>query len=181
MLGSVAVAAGGVIALAREVPAWRDRQSVSDAARLIDEGDYASAIRTLLSAVATAPRDALAHYYLGLAYARLGVTTGAINQLSDAVRLAPADARVHDALGQTLRAVGDARAARREFEEAVRLDPGTARYQVDLAGLLLDAGQFPAAVERPPAGGAPQAALRGDPPAPRDGAPARRRRERHGP
>src|SRR5881396_1473457 len=143
MLGSLAVATGGAIALARELPAWRGRQSVTEAARLIDAGDYASAIRTLLGAVAAAPRDARAHYYLGLAYARLGVPTGAMNQLRDAVRLAPGDARV-----QTLRVVGARRAARREFEEAARLDPGEARYHVDLAGLLLDAGQPAAAAER---------------------------------
>src|SRR3989454_7138747 len=118
MLGSLAVATGGAIALARELPAWRGRQSVTQAARLIDDGDYASAIRTLLGAVAAAPRDARAHFYLGLAYARLGVPTGAMRQLSDAVRLAPGDPRVHDALGQTLREMGDSRAARRELEEA---------------------------------------------------------------
>jgi len=56
MLGSLAVATGGAIALARELPAWRGRQSVTQAARLIDDGDYASAIRTLLGAVAAAPR-----------------------------------------------------------------------------------------------------------------------------
>src|SRR5881628_1588676 len=148
MLGSLAVTAAGAFALVLDVPTWRGRQSVTHAARLIDAGDYASAIRTLLGAVAAAPRDARAHYYLGLAYARLGVPTGAMNQLRDAVRLAPGDARVHDALGQTLRVVGARRAARREFEEAARLDPGEARYHVDLAGLLLDAGQPAAAAER---------------------------------
>ena len=148
MIGSLAVAAGGVIALARELPVWRGRQSVTHAARLIDDGDYASAIRILLGAVAATPSDARAHYYLGLAYARLGVETGAINQLTDAVRLAPSDARAHDALGQTLRAVGDPWAARREFEEAARLAPGEARYHVDLAGLLLDQGEPAAAVAR---------------------------------
>src|SRR5438034_1074518 len=56
MLGSLAVATGGAIALARELPAWRGRQSVTEAARLIDAGDYASAIRTLLGAVAAARR-----------------------------------------------------------------------------------------------------------------------------
>jgi len=148
MLGSVAVTAGGAIALARELPAWRGRLAVTRATRLIDDGDYTAAIRTLLGAVAATPRDARVHYYLGLAYARLGVPRGALNQLSDAVRLAPGDARVHDALGQALRAVGDPRAARREFEEAARLDPGEARYHVDVAGLLLDAGAPAAAVAR---------------------------------
>jgi len=148
MLGSVTAVAVGASVVARALPAWGDRHAVTRAARLIDDGDYATAIRTLLGAVAAAPRDARAHYYLGLAYARLGVATGAMNQLSDAARLAPGDARVHDALGQTLRVVGARRAARREFEEAARLDPGEARYHVDLAGLLLDAGQPAAAAER---------------------------------
>src|SRR3989441_12841344 len=146
MLGSVAVTAGGAIALARELPAWRGRLAVTRAPRLIDDGDYTAAIRTLLGAVAATPRDARVHYYLGLAYARLGVPRDALNQLSDAVRLAPGDALVHDALGQALRAVGDPRAARREFEEAARLDPGEARYHVDVAGLLLDTGAPAAAV-----------------------------------
>src|SRR5439155_1647666 len=83
---------------------WRGRLAVTRATRLIDDGDYTAAIRTLLGAVAATPRDARVHYYLGLAYARLGVPRGALNQLSDAVRLAPGDAWVHDALGQARRA-----------------------------------------------------------------------------
>src|SRR5439155_6592744 len=67
MLGSVAVTAGGAIALARELPAWRGRLAVTRATRLIDDGDYTAAIRTLLGAVAATPRDARVHYYLGLA------------------------------------------------------------------------------------------------------------------
>src|SRR5204863_6250523 len=114
-LGSMAVAPGGVVALTLDGPPWRGRYAVAHAARLIDDGDYASAIRTLLGAVAAVPRDARAHYYLGLAYARLGVPTGALSQLNDAVRLAPGDPRVHDALGQTFRELGDSSAARREF------------------------------------------------------------------
>src|SRR3989442_6572796 len=148
MLGSLAVTAAGAFALVLEIPTWRGRQSVTYAARLIDDGDDASEIGTLLGAVATAPQDARAHYYLGLAYARLGVVTGAMRQLSDAVRLAPGDPRVHDAVGQTLREMGDSRAARRELEAAAHLDPGDPRYQVDLAGLLLDQGELAPAVER---------------------------------
>src|SRR5437879_5912321 len=124
MLGSVAVTAGGAIALARELPAWRGRLSVTRAARLIDDGDYTAAIRTLLGAVAATPRDARVHYYLGLAYARLGVPRGALNQLSDAVRLAPGDARVNDELGQALKGVGDQRAASHEFGAAEGVAPG---------------------------------------------------------
>src|SRR2546426_7384798 len=57
MLGSLAVTAAGAFALVLEIPTWRGRQSVTYAARLIDDGDYAPAIRTLLGAVATAPRS----------------------------------------------------------------------------------------------------------------------------
>src|SRR3989442_14424886 len=89
MLGSVAVTAGGAIALARELPAWRGRLAVTRATRLIDDGDYTAAIRTLLGALAATPRHAPVHSPLGLAYARLGCPGGASNRQRDTFRSAP--------------------------------------------------------------------------------------------
>ncbi len=148
MLGSLAIAAGGVIAPGVDLAAWRLRPSAADGSRLIDDGNYAPAVRTLLNVVAVAPNDARAHYYLGLAYARLGVRTGALNQLAGAVHLAPREALMHDGLGQTLRETGDASSALGEFEEATRLAPSEPRYLVHVAGLLLDQGNALAAAER---------------------------------
>src|SRR3989442_12217310 len=77
MLGSLAVTAAGAFALVLEGPTWRGRQSGTHAAPPIDEGEYAPAIRTLPGALAAAPPDARAHYYLGPPYARVGALTGA--------------------------------------------------------------------------------------------------------
>src|SRR5437773_757281 len=78
MLGSLAVTAAGAFALVLEVPTWRGRQSVTHAARLIDEGDYAPAIRTLLGALATALR-------------RAGDYDGMVREYTKVRRLAPSN------------------------------------------------------------------------------------------
>src|SRR5438445_635391 len=75
MLGSLAVTAAGAFALVLEVPTWRGRQSVTHAARLIDEGDYAPEIRLLL---ATALR-------------RAGDYDGMVREYTKVRRLAPAN------------------------------------------------------------------------------------------
>lgn len=138
---------GGSVVLGYAVGAWREQRSVEHGARLIAESDYASAARALLGAVAASPNDARAHYYLGLAYAGLGVRAGALSQLEEAVRLAPNEARFHAALGQSYRAAGVADRALVEFDAAVRLDPKNARYRVALVGVLLDQGRVADAVE----------------------------------
>lgn len=145
--GFAAVAAG-IVALTIAGAQWRARGSVEDGAELIAEGQYSSAVRVLLPEVAAAPNEALAHYYLGLAYSRIGVRHGALSHLTEAVRLAPYEGRFHDGLGRAYRAMGDASSALAEFEAAARLDPGAPRYEVDLAGALLDDGQVDAAIDR---------------------------------
>ena len=111
MLGSLTASSAGIVGLVGDVPVWRARTALRDGARLVREGDYPLAIRTLLGVVAGRPDDARAHYYLGVAYAHLGARTAAMNQLGDAVRLAPADPLMHDGLGEVLRQVGERRAA----------------------------------------------------------------------
>jgi len=121
-LGALTAAAAIVVAFVLGVARWQSPASVDDGVRSISDGHYSSAVRTLLAAVAQAPADARAHYYLGLAYAHLGVQTGAISQFQDAVRLVPREPKFHAGLGRAYREVGDRPAARGELEEAVRLD-----------------------------------------------------------
>ncbi|OLC16144.1 MAG: hypothetical protein AUH29_05945 [Candidatus Rokubacteria bacterium 13_1_40CM_69_27] len=147
-LGALTAAAAIVVAFVLGVARWQSPASVDDGVRSISDGHYSSAVRTLLAAVAQAPADARAHYYLGLAYAHLGVQTGAISQFQDAVRLVPREPKFHAGLGRAYREVGDRPAARGELEEAVRLDPDEPRYQIGLAGILLDDGQGAAAIVR---------------------------------
>jgi Flp pilus assembly protein TadD len=126
---------------------WREVRLVDDGARLVTAGDYGAAARVLLRAIAVAPDGARAHYYLGLAYGRLGLPAGALSQLERAVRLAPGEARYHAGLGEAYREAGDAARARAELEEAGRRDAGNPRYQVDVAGVLLDEGETAQAVD----------------------------------
>lgn len=145
-LGALITAA--VVAFVAGVGRLQWPAPVDDGVQLIADGEYTSAVRTLLGALAVAPDDARAHYYLGLAYERLGVGPGVITHLREAVRLAPQQPSFHEALGRAYRDAGDRTAARRELEEAARLDPDQARYHVALGGLLLDQGMEAAALEQ---------------------------------
>ncbi len=133
-----AAAVTGLVALVRDLPSVRARAALREGTRLVRDGEAAAAVRALLRAVAARPDDPEIHYYLGVAYARLGARQGALSQLQDAVRLAPGDPLAHDALGEAMREGGDVRAALREFETAARLEPREPRYRVHLAGALLD-------------------------------------------
>jgi len=134
-------AAGSLASVASVVGVWRHEPTVAAGARLVDAGDYQAALRALLPAVAAAPRDPRAHYYLGLAYAGLGARTGAVAQLAEAVRLAPDDARSLAALGRAYRDAGATGEAVDAFRRAVARAPAEPAYRIDLAGLLLEAGR----------------------------------------
>ncbi len=142
-LGVLAVV--GVAAAAATLGAWQRSEPVEQGMRLVGRGEYVPAARALVRAVALSPRDARAHYYLGLAYAGIGRREAALSHLQEAVHLNPDDARFHDGLGQAYRRIGDAARALGELEEAVRRGPDTPRYEVALAGLLLEQGRLPEA------------------------------------
>ena len=126
---------------------WRSRVAVDSGMRLLAHGEPAAAARALLPVVTTQPANPRAHYYLGLAYARLGAGEGAINQLHEAVRLDPGDPRFHAGLGEAYRAAGDLSKAEAELERAVGAGGREPRYEVRLGGVLLDEGRPAGAVE----------------------------------
>ena len=85
--------AAGAIALALALGRW-DAYSLDEQGRaLVADRQYVSAARILARAVAEAPGDARAHYYLGLAYAGIGLCGAAWFHFDEAVRLAPAYGR----------------------------------------------------------------------------------------
>jgi len=126
---------------------WQRHREIDEGVLELSRGDHAAAVRTLLRAVTVEPENARAHYYLGLAYGRVGARAGAISQLRDAVRLAPGDPKFHATLGLAYRESGDQASAMRELKEAARLDPATLEYRIGMAGALLDAGDATAAVD----------------------------------
>lgn len=103
----VAVAVGtlaGALALALAVGDWQ-RSSLDERARaLVAEGRYLPAIRLLSAVVARAPGDAGAHYYLGLAYAGIGLCGAASLHLEESARLAPAYRRLGARVGAACQA-----------------------------------------------------------------------------
>jgi CRISPR-associated protein Csy1 len=86
-------------------------------------GDTAAALAHARSAIACAPRDALAHYAHSELQDVTGDTAGAIASLRRAVELQPEFAQAWRFLGILLGESGDAQAAVPVFEQALRLDP----------------------------------------------------------
>jgi Flp pilus assembly protein TadD len=102
--GAVAVAAvAGAIALALFIGHWQVTSLDEQGRALVAEGQYLPAIRVLVQAVVQSPGDARAHYYLGLAYAGLGLCGAAWTHLDEATRLAPAYRRQPEVLGPACR------------------------------------------------------------------------------
>jgi cytochrome c-type biogenesis protein CcmH/NrfG len=91
-IGWVAVGVGmlaSVVALAFFLGHWHMRTLDERGRALVAAEQYVPAIRVLSGIVAEAPGDARAHYYLGLAYAGVGLCGAASIHLWEAARLAP--------------------------------------------------------------------------------------------
>lgn len=96
-IGWMAVGMGtlaAVVALAFFLGHWHMRSLDAHGRALVAAEQYVLAIRVLSGVVAEAPGDACAHYYLGLAYAGVGLCGAASIHLGEAARLAPKNRRL---------------------------------------------------------------------------------------
>ena len=134
------VLAGALVALAGGPGWWRTRGLVESGATLVSDGQYLPAVRQLVQAVAAAPRDARAHYYLGLAYAGLGQDAAALSHAEDAVRLAPRDARYEAGLATLFLDAGRNTEAVTHLRRAVDMKPASPDIRLLLADALRRAG-----------------------------------------
>jgi len=139
ILAAVALVAT-VVALGLGVGAWRARGLVDSGASLVLDGAYLPAARQLTRAVVAAPRDARAHYYLGLAYAGLGQHAAALSHARDAVRLAPRDPQYEAGLATVLLDAGRVGEAVPHLRRAAELEPRSADIRLLLADTLRRAG-----------------------------------------
>jgi len=112
-------ALAGVIALALALGQWHAYSLDEQGRTLVAEGEFLPAVRVLLQAVAEAPGNARAHYYLGLAYAGIGLCGAAWIHLEEAARLAPAYGRLRDGLGPACRGYMVHRGVSGQFYHAV--------------------------------------------------------------
>lgn len=122
-LGWVAVilaTLAGVFVLTLGLGQWHIHSLDEQGRALVAEGEYLPAVRVLLHAVTEAPGDARAHYYLGLAYAGIGLCGAAWIHLEEAARLAPIFGRQGAGLGPACRGPMTAPLVVGQFDRAVQ-------------------------------------------------------------
>jgi tetratricopeptide (TPR) repeat protein len=112
----------GVTALAAGVGQWHAHSLDEQGRALVAEGEFLPAVRVLLQAVAQAPGDARAHYYLGLAYAGIGLCGAAWIHFEEAARLTPAYGRLRAGLGPACRGSATPPDVSGQFDHAVHRD-----------------------------------------------------------
>ena len=111
-IGWVALGVGTLVvmgALAFALGSWNTHSLDEQGRALVAAEEYLPAIRVLSGVVATTPGDARAHYYLGLAYAGVGLCGAAWMHLEEAARLAPTNGRLRASPGLPCRDVASTR------------------------------------------------------------------------
>lgn len=130
-----------VAAAALGVLRWRSHDALERGAQLLAEGNAKEAVRVLVNVLAARPNDARAHYYLGTAYARLGVFPAASTHLKDAVRLAPHEVEHRVALAGTLIDAKEVEGAVEQLRRAAEARPSSPEIRLLLAMTLKLAGE----------------------------------------
>ena len=139
-IAAVGALGAAMIALALGIAAWRSRGLVETGAALVSDEAYLPAARVLTRAVVAAPRDARAHYYLGLAYAGLGQDEAALRHAQDAVRLAPREPAYEAGLASVLLDGGRVDEAVGHLRRAAEIAPRSADIRLLFADTLRRAG-----------------------------------------
>jgi tetratricopeptide (TPR) repeat protein len=101
----------------------------------LKDGKYDEAIRYLEQAAHENPDDYRSFNFLGIAYARKGLSNRAIGSLEAALKLAPRVASVHYNLGLIYKSDGFDDRAREHFQQALKLDPAYAQASLALKSL----------------------------------------------
>lgn len=100
-------------------------------------GDTVSAERSLKEYLKQQPRDAQAHYLLGLSCAAQGKLQPARDSLAQAVAIAPDNASYHGVLGNLLSQMGERKAAIEAFKTGLLYAPNSAELYLALAGAYM--------------------------------------------
>ena len=114
---------------------------------LLRGGDPGQALPHLETVMRHNPNDHVAHRNLATALVALGKKGRALTEFSLVVELAPRDFEARLEYGQFLAEFHDVQASRTQLEIARKLCPDCLEADLALAGVLLGAGEFSAAVE----------------------------------
>ncbi len=110
-------------------------------------GDHAAAAAICETIVAATPKDAGAHYVLGVAREALGALADAREALDTALALAPERTNFRITAGTLALAAGDDVAAEAHFRAALARDPNAAPAHTNLGTALKRQGRLAEAVE----------------------------------
>jgi Flp pilus assembly protein TadD len=111
------------------------------AAAYAEEGRWKAAYPLLTRALASRPRDAALHIYLGNYYFAQGNEAQAMVEYGRAMALAPKDARVWNRLGAERFHRGETALALEAFGKALALDPQNPKARANLGAALLASGK----------------------------------------
>jgi tetratricopeptide (TPR) repeat protein len=111
-----------------------------------ESGNYASAVKTLNTAIASTPQDASIHYWLARCYYELKDFDKAITSAEQAVKLSPQNSEYNRWLGRAYGGKAEetssfflARKVKKAFETAVRLAPQSIEARRDLMQYCVEA------------------------------------------
>jgi len=146
---------GGTVRVAFDddqiVVTWVPSGPITDlsdrAGELLERGDLPRAASFLQALVAVEPKNAVAHYNLGMALSDLGQLEDAKLHLVKATHLDPDNVNALVALGVALYRSGDSSAARRRLEQAVAANTENGYAYRNLAAVLGNLGEGAKAIE----------------------------------
>ncbi|MDD1776373.1 MAG: tetratricopeptide repeat protein [Candidatus Methanomethylicus sp.] len=93
------------------------------------------------------PRNSMAHFYLGKAFARLSRNDEAIKSYKEAIRLEPESSNLYYSLGVSYIRLGNYNEAIQAFRKAVRIEPGDADAFLNLGYSYGELGRQKEAIE----------------------------------
>ncbi len=118
------------------------RQSLAEASRQLNQGNYAAAQRLLEDAAADFPRRQQVYALLHEAHVGQQQWEPAYAAIQEAINLGPATATMHDAAALVANKAGYVEEAVQHYALAMSLDPANPKYPLYRAQLLIKLGEF---------------------------------------
>ncbi|MBP9091769.1 tetratricopeptide repeat protein [bacterium] len=120
---------------------------MNKARRATSDSHYEAACEYLADVLTANPKNAEAHYLLGLLQGRQGKFSESIDHERKCLKLMPNYAAAHSVLGRSLAGKQNYQAAVEELKEAVRLDPRSPISYVNLAAVKGMQGDYKGALD----------------------------------
>jgi tetratricopeptide (TPR) repeat protein len=149
LLSSVQVALAQTKSAPDKVPDAKARELnlMGKARRATSDSHYEAACDYLADVLAANPKNAEAHYLLGLLQGRQGKFNESIDHEKKCLKLVPNYASAHSVLGRSLAGKQDYVRAIAELKEAIRLDPRSPISFVNLAAVKGMQGDYKGALD----------------------------------